>query len=486
MDRLSPLDASFLRMETPSAHMHVGWLSLVRLPGGSDALDVDSLRERIAGRLRHAPRFRQRVVAAPLGEPFLSDDPEFRIDRHVVVADADRAPVSEVALRELTDRFLSEPLDRSRPLWQLRVVPRVGEGRAAVLGKVHHALVDGVAAVELGTLLFDLAPNAAPPDPDDWEPEPAISPTRITLNSVTDTALEQFRTAGRMAALGVRPRRTMRVAESMRRAAFSLVEQVGRPAPESYLNRPIRAQRTLLTRSVPFARLDRLKGRLRVRLNDVLLAVATGALRRHAALCEEELIPLRCMVPVNVRGEADGAEGNRIVFGFIELPLRERDPLARVERIRAQTELMKRPEQRSGADALLASIGQLPSTLQARAARAAASPRVFNLTISNVPGPRMALYIAAGRVESIYPVIPLSEGHALAIGILSYGDGLHFALHADPTSLDEADELPGLIEAAISELEGAAKTRRRPPRGRRRDATRRSARFDRGAAARSA
>ena len=449
--------------------MHVGWLSRLELPQGTDALDVDGVRERIAARLHLAPRFRRRVLNAPLGEPFLSDDPDFRIEHHVVAADMDRAGVTETILHEVTDRFLSEPLDRGRPLWQLRLFPRVGERGAAVVGKVHHALVDGVAAVELGMLLFDLAPNAAPPDPDDWAPEPAVSPTRVTLSSVADTALEQFRTAGRLAALGLRPRRTMGVAESMRRAAFSLAEQVGRPAPRSYLNRPIRSQRTLLARSVPFARLERLKARLRVKLNDIVIAVATGALRRHAALCEEELVSLRAMVPVNVRGQGeDGAEGNRIVFAFVELPVGERDPLTRVDRIRAQTVQLKHAQHLAGSEALVASIGQLPSPLKVRAARLAAGPRVFNLTISNVPGPRMPLYVGGARVASIYPVIPLSQGHALAIGVLSYGDGLHFAFHADPTTLDEAGELPGLIETAISELEVAARARRRPARRQRR------------------
>ena len=450
--------------------MHVGWLSLLELPDGCDSLDVDSVRERVAARLHLAPRFRQRVVSAPLGDPFLVDDPDFQIEDHLLEVDTGPGRFSHADLRELTDRLLSAPLDRAQPLWKIHLVPRVGERGAALLGKVHHALVDGVAAVELGTLLFDLAPNAAPPDPEDWAPEAPVSPTQVTLSSVADTALEQFRTAGRLAALGLRPRRTMRVAESMRRAAFNLAEQVGRPAPASYLNRPIHRQRTLLTRSVPFSRLDRLKGRLRVKLNDVVLAIATGVLRRHAALCEEELVPLRAMVPVNVRGDGgDGAEGNRIVFAFVELPITERDPLTRVERIREQTTRLKHAEHLSGSEALIASIGQLPSPIKVRAARIAAGPRVFNLTISNVPGPRLPLYVGGARAQSIYPVIPLSEGHALAIGVLSYAEQLHFALHADPNAVADSQELPGLIDASISELEAAARAHMPPLRSTVRD-----------------
>lgn len=445
--------------------MHVGWLALLNLPEGADALNVELLRARVASRLHHTPRFRQRVQAAPLGEPFLRDDPDFELANHVTVAR--RRVMSRRELRETADAFLSEQLDRERPLWEIRVVPRVGQRRAAIIGKVHHALVDGVAAVELGTLLFDADPGADGDDPRPWRPEPVPSPARFALDVVADSAVEQFRAARRMVGLGLSPRRTMRAAETMRRAALSLAEEVIQPAPDSFINRPIGRERALLTRSIPIRRLERIKLPLGLKLNDVVLAVMTGALRRFAALADDEPQSLRAMVPVNVRGSADQpAEGNRIAFGFVDLPVDERDPLRRVKLIRWQTERLRSPDAVVGRDALLRSVGMLPGPLRTQAARFAASARTFNITISNIVGPRVPLYGAGTRVEEIYPVIPLSDAHALAVGVLSYGQYLHFALHVAPRSLVDAGELPGLIDAAVSELERALPALRAGPRGR--------------------
>ena len=238
------------------------------------------LRRRVESRLHHAPRFRRRVQQAPLGEPVLRDDPGFEISNHV--AEAPRRVMQPRELRATTDAFLSRQLDRERPLWEIMVVPRLGQGRAAILGKVHHALVDGVAAVELGTLLFDLHPTRSGDEPLPWTPEREPSPARFALDLVADSAVDQFRTARRMVRMGMSPRRTLRAAETMRRAALSLAEEVVQPAEPSFLNRPIGPDRSLLHRSVPIRRLERFKAPFGLKLNDVVLAVMTGALRRYA------------------------------------------------------------------------------------------------------------------------------------------------------------------------------------------------------------
>jgi diacylglycerol O-acyltransferase / wax synthase len=456
MQRLSPLDSAFLRAETPGGHMHVGWVSVLGPVQEGGALDVDLLRQRVAGRLHLEPRFRQVVVSTPVGEPYWVDDPRFDIDRHLRVV-GQHGTLGKEEVREIADRFLSAPLDRGKPLWELLVLPRVEGGRAAIVGKVHHAMVDGIAAVELGMLLFDLAPQAAPIEPARWQPQHMASGLRLTASSATDTAVEQFRNAGRMAALGLSPRRAVRVAETMRRAALSLAEDAMRPAPASYLNRGIDGRRTLATGSLPLERLQRIKRRSDSKLNDVVLTVATGALRRLAALREEEPLPLRAMVPVSVRGKGDAkAGGNRITFAFVDLPVDEPEAARRFALLRAQMADLKQSGKVAGSDLLLRSVvGQLPGVLKDRASRLATSPRLFNLTISNVPGPTRALYAAGVRVESIHPVIPLSDGHALAIGVLSYGGSLQIAAHAHPGVLPEAAELPALIRSSTGELESA-------------------------------
>ena len=459
--RLSALDASFLRVETPNAHMHVGWLSTLELPADVRALDVDALTERIEARLHLAPRFRQRVTPAPLGlgESLWSDDPDFDLRRHVISLSGEE-PLGATMLQRVADAFFSEQLDRRHPLWSILAVPNLGAGRAAVLGKVHHAMVDGLAAVELGMVLFDLSADAELPPPVLWSPEPGPTSLRTVIESVADVGLEQFRAAGRAAALGVSPRRTLRVAETMRRAALSFAGDALRPAPPSYLNVPIGPRRTVAAHRMPIRRLLALKERCDVKLNDVVLAIAAGALRRIAMRCGQQPLDLRVMVPVSVRSADDAsAAGNRITFAFIDLPVANADPLARLRLIRSQTLELKQSGRIEGSDLLLRSVALMPELLKERAARLAASPRLYNLTVSNVPGPRVPLYAGGARVASIYPIIPIPERHALSLGVLSYDGHVHFSAYADPQALPELTPISMLLEDSLVELELAT----RPP-----------------------
>jgi diacylglycerol O-acyltransferase len=477
--RLSNLDASFLRVESPNAHMHVGWFSLLELPPDAERLDADALIASIGSRLHLAPRFRQRLVEAPLpvGEPSWRDDPDFSLDGHVTVADGEQ--VAGSALRRMTDAFLSEQLPRDRPLWSLLVVPSVDRRRAALIGKVHHAMVDGLAAVELGLLLFDAAPESAPVARAGWRPEGESGPVRVMLDSLADSAIEQFRAARRVAALGLSPGEGLRIADTLRRAALSLAEDAIRPAPPSALNVPIGPARTLVKHRVPMARALRIKQRTGATLNDVVLAIAAGALRQLARRLDDEPVDLRVMVPVSVRRpDDDRGQGNRITFAFVELPLSYRDPAARLARVRKQTVELKESGRVAGTEILLSSVGSLPEPLKTRAARLAASPRLYNLTVSNVPGPRVPLYAAGARVRTIFPVIPIPEDHALSIGVLSYDDHLHFAAYADPVALPDVVRLPLMLEEAVEELAIATGS---PPRRPARSRTRRARPSSRGA-----
>lgn len=477
MTRLSSVDSSFLRVETPTAHMHVGWLSLVDLPAASPHLDTKLLIERIEARLHLAPRFRQRVVRVPLAvaEPVWRDCADFDIQRHVKTLH-DRGKLDGDRLRAAADAFFSRPLDRERPLWEILVVPRLGHRRAALLGKVHHAMVDGVAAVELGVLMFDVGPGDEQPSPVEWSPAPTESALRLTVDSIADTAVEQFRSARRV--LLRSPRETVRVADTMRRAAFSLAEDMLRPAPDSYVNPPIGPGRTLVTHRVPLARLLAVKRHHHATLNDVTLAVCAGALHRFAKRCGEEPRDLRVMVPVSVRdGAHQRAEGNRITFAFVQLPVETAGAQDRLARVIERMSELKASGRIGGSASLLDGLAVLPEPVKERAARLAVSPRLYNLTISNVPGPRVELRAAGARVRSIYPVIPIADRHALAVGVLTYDDHAHFAFYADPQALPRVGGLPWMLEESVAELEldvrrnvasGAARRARARGRGARR------------------
>jgi WS/DGAT/MGAT family acyltransferase len=288
----------------------------------------------------------------------------------------------------------------------------------------------------------------------EWSPEEDHGGLRMAVESVADSCLEQFRTARRAAAVGISPRRTLRVAETMRRAALSFAEDAIRPAPESYLNVAIGPRRSVVTHRLAMKRLAVVKGRCGVKLNDVALAVVAGALRRLANRRGQEQKDLRVMVPVSVRpSDSSDASGNRITFAFVELPVSEPDAYRRLLSIRAQTLAIKGSGHIEGSDLLLRSVALLPEPVKEKAARLAASPRMYNLTVSNVPGPRIPMYAAGARVLSIYPIIPIPEQHALSIGMLSYGEYLHMSAYADPDALPGLSPLSILLEDSLAELE---------------------------------
>ena len=458
VERLTTLDGGFLRAESPSAHMHVGWLSLLELPARAQALDHDRLRRSIAGKLHLVPRFRQIVAGTSLaiGEPVWTDCQDFALRRHLRVHEGE--PMTDEELHVTCGEFLGRQLDRSRPLWEILVVPRVRDGRAAILGKVHHAMVDGIAAVELGALLFDLDPDVAPMPAPVWHPAPAVGDLRLTAAALADNAVEQFRAVRGAARMGMTPRSTVRVADTMRRAAMSLVEQTITPAGDSHLNGEIGPRRELHVRRLELRRIDAIKRHAGAKLNDVVLAVVAGALRRFARLDGRAPERLRVMVPVSVRG-AGGADsgdgGNRISFGFVGLPCDVADPAQRLALVRSEMEDLKRSGRIGGTELLMRGLAPLPGALKDRAVKLTSSPRLYNLTVSNVPGPRTPLYAAGSRVTEIHPVIPIPDGHALSLGVLTYDGGLHVAAYADPDALPRAAELPDLVSLSAWELERA-------------------------------
>lgn len=452
MDRLSALDESFLRVETPTAHMHVGWSATVGLAAGADRLDVDDLKARMRARLHLVPRFRQVVRSGPgvLGTAAWVDDAAFRLENHLTVEHSER--VSEQALGRLADRFFSEPLPRERPLWRLHVVPRLVGGRAAVLGKVHHAMVDGVAAVQLGLLLFDTDPAAPVGEPQPWIAG-GSGPLRLAAGAARDSALSQFRAARHTARLGLSPGSGIRVANTVRRAAFSLAEDALRPAPDSYLNPDISARRRLIGTTVSLPRLNAIKERTHTKLNDVVLALVAGALSRLADAHGQQADDLRVMIPASVRGKEHAEAGNAISFLFLDLPVGSKRPRDQTRVIHERTRALKQQDRIAGTDELLQMLGYLPGPIQGPAARLAASPRMYNLTVSNVPGPRFPLYISGAEVRSILPVVPIPDRHAIAIGALSYNQQIHLAAYTDPDALPRAGRLPIMVADALEELD---------------------------------
>lgn len=466
-DRLSSLDGSFLRVETENAHMHVAWKGIFAPHPARPRPALSALRASVASRLRHAPRFRQRLAFPPsaLGEPYWVDDAGFDIRRHVTSWLSPRATVSLERFDELADAALSQPLDRAHPLWHIHLVPRLEDGRAGILCKIHHALVDGKSAVELALLLFDLSPDAVPEPPDDWAPAPAPGAAGMALAAVSDGVGETLRGARGAARMAAAPVRSAgRITDTLRRTALAIESDLLRPAPSSYLNAKIGPRRTLVTHGERLAPLLAVKDAAGVTLNDVCLAVVAGAMRELAFARRGRPRPLKVMVPVSVRShEQRGDLGNRISFAFIELPAQEASATRRLALVHEQTSAFKRSSRPAGTESVLGALGLLPSPLKDRAAKLAASPRVYNLTVSNVPGPRVPVYMLGAELQEAYPVVPVPEAHALSIGIFTYGDRAFFGAYADPEALPEARSLPSFLSASLLTLARAFPFAAGPP-----------------------
>jgi WS/DGAT/MGAT family acyltransferase len=464
VDRLSPLDASFLRLETPDVHMHVGWVSLFVPPPGGARPTVEGLRASISARLPHLPRFRQRLGFPPAGmsDPFWVDDPSFDVAEHVLAFTDGDERVAMDSFDALAATLLSEPLDRRRPLWQFVLVPRLEDGRAGLISKLHHALVDGVAAMELGAILFDATPNPAPPAPPSplrhtEPPVPPPGPPELAAAAVRAQLDLGRRALARVAGAAAAPRATTAgVLGAARRVAAVARETVASPAPPSPFNRRIGPQRRLLRYGASAGHVLDVRTRSGATFNDVCLAVVAGGLRELTRRHFGDPGRLRAVMPVNVR-DPDVREsfGNRLSFAFVDLPLHLATPPERLDAIHAQTERLKREGLTGAAAPIIAATEFLPPPLKAPAARLGMAGALFNLTVSTVPGPRLPIYMLGARLDEAYPFAPLAADHALSIAVLSYTDGAYFGAHVDPVALPEAVELPELFAAELAALRAA-------------------------------
>jgi diacylglycerol O-acyltransferase / wax synthase len=474
--RLRPLDGSFLRVETPNAHMHVGWSALFEPHLDRPRPTVDALRESISSRLHLAPRFRQRLAfpPPPFDEPFWVDDTSFDLCHHVVPLTGPDEPISLASFFALTDAAFSTPLDRRRPLWQVLLVPRLEDGRVGMIAKLHHAMVDGLAAVDIALILFDGTPEQPrAAEVSDWEPEPNPGRAQLALDAAVDSTGRMLGLARGAAELMLSPRRhATLVSETLRRVSAVVREDILSVAPESPMNVQIGPQRTLVRYRADMRDIFRAKRRPllagpgpddHVTVNDVYLAAVAGALRSLALRRGDVPQPLKVMVPVNLRGEDehDGSGGNRLAFCFVELPVQVSTAQARLRRVHQATAAFKRSHRSDGSNVVLTALGLLPTPLKTIAARLAASPRTYNVTISNIPGPPAPLYMLGALMVEAYPVVPLSEQHALSVGVFGYEGYAHFGFYADPAALPDVRDLPEATAAEIRALAGEA---RRPKR----------------------
>jgi diacylglycerol O-acyltransferase / wax synthase len=453
-DRLSGLDASFLALERSGAHMHVGSVLLLDGP----APRYEELVAAIDSRLHLVPRYRQKLAFPPLGQgrPVWVDDPHFNAGYHVRHT-ALPEPAGREELERLAGRVFSQALDRSKPLWEIWLVDSIDADAFALVCKTHHALVDGISGVDIMAVLFDLEPQAsahrvpAPP----WYPSPEPSPAALLADAVSGYASAPADVARAAAGVITAPKLALRAAKAV--AGMAVAGFTG--APPSPLNTRIGPHRRFTWVEAELARFKAIKNALGGTVNDVVLSVVTGALRRLMLRRsrDPEGITLKAMVPVSVRTAGErGMLGNRVSAVYAPLPLGIADPIERFRAIHDAMGDLKASSQAIGAEVITQLAGFAAPTILDQAARLQSLQRLYNLTITNVPGPQMPLYLLGRRLRAFYPMVPITLNTALGVAIMSYDGHVDFGLLGDYDAMPDLHDLADDLRAAIDELSVAA------------------------------
>lgn len=463
-DRLTTLDASFLRLEAPTSALHVGSVMILEPPG--DGFDLDRLVALVAGRIGEVPRYRSRLRQPPGGlvPAAWLDDPGFDLSYHVRCSALPR-PGTMQQLEEFVARVQSRPLDRDHPLWEVYLVEGLRGGRLAVVTKTHQALVDGINAVDLGHLILDDTPEGEPPVPAEREHSRDPGDVELIARAVLDLATHPWRLGatvrGGLDNLGQVGRTVLGQAG---RVAATAARTAALPAPPSPLGHTTGAARRvelLTTQLEDYRRVRaayRRPGLPEATVTDVMLTAIAGGLRTWMQNRDEPIhsgTTLRALVPVGVAdGESSVGFVDRVVACIVDLPVGEPSPLLRLERVSYQMRRQTSRAEAVGATDLSALAGFAPATLHHLGARlgSAMSRRLCNLVITNVPGPQRPLYAAGARMVANYPVIPLVPGQSLSIGLTSYDGSVCLGLNADRGALPDLDLLGHSIEGALAEL----------------------------------
>lgn len=468
--RLTTQDASFYFLDGGTAPMHMGSVAVLEVP--SDGFDFEAVLRLVDARLHLVPRYRQKVreVAHGLARPVWVDDQDFDITYHVRRS-ALPSPGADAQLHDLVARLLSRPLDTTRPLWEMYVVEGLTGNRCAVFVKSHSALVDGEKALDIGQVLLDDTAVPVETSVDLWMPEPApsepalvaaalaqlvsqpregIQTLRMTLGDMSGVVDETVNALGKLA---------------------ELARTAAQPAPSSPLNAPISRNRRFATATTDLERYRKIRARYGCSINDVVLTVVAGALRNWLLSRGEpvsESTTVRALAPMSICeahpgtngasvvdvGGDDGPPHGRTSSFLVDLPVGEPNPVMRLSHVAHATEAFGRQSRQVTARTMIRLSGFAPASLHARGARAASSlsHRMFNVMVTNAPGPQIPLYLAGMRMVEMYPVSPLLENQGLSIALTSYDGNVYYGLNADRDAMADVDVVAASLHESLEEL----------------------------------
>jgi WS/DGAT/MGAT family acyltransferase len=454
-ERLSVLDELFLHLEGPNTHMHVGGMAIFEGPPP----DYDEVLEMIRARLQMVPRFRQKLATVPfgVGRPVWVDDAHFNLEYHVRHT-ALPHPGDDAKLKSLAGRIMSQQLDRSKPLWEFWFAEGMTGDRFALLSKTHHCLIDGVAGVDLMSVILDPGPQPPHIQLEAWHPRPEPTGEQLLVDALRERMTSPAEIARTIQSATMDPRNLpAKVLESAR--ALSTFVSGAFSAPASSLNQAIGPHRRFEMVLLDLDDFKHVKNALGGTVNDVVLTVVAGGVRMLLRARGEPVddTELRVMVPVSVRADDQrGALGNQVATVWAALPVYEPDPVERLGIVREEMGGLKESGQAVGAQ-LLTTIGEYaPPTVLAQAARLVARQRAFNLAVTNVPGPQFPLYTLGRKMLAVYPVIPLADNTSLGVALFSYNGTIGFGLLGDYDTARDLGVLAEGIEKSTAELVRAA------------------------------
>lgn len=453
-ERLSSLDTVFLQLEDGShAHMHVG--SVMVFEGSSPSRE--EFAGRIAASLHEVPRYRQVIRSAPgdAARPSWVDDSNFDLDYHVRAIDLPGDGGLD-ELRAFAGDLFSRRLDRGKPLWENWVVGNVDADRWALVTKTHHCMIDGISGVEMVSKLFELEPSEElPAEPQEWQPQPEPSLTETITGAVAER-LEAPVTLARSAAEGLTdPVGKAKQAAGIVAGVGEMAQSMAGGAGQNPYCRELGPHRRYAWVPGSLDGVKQVKDALGVTVNDVVLASVAGALRRHIERRGEDpaTAEVTVQVPVSVRADDAGGEaGNQVTNVLCPLPLALADPLERLRAISERMDEVKSGGQAVGAKALIDSLGFAPPNVIAVAVRELVGGGLFDMTVTNVPGPQVPLYVGTDRLQAFYPLVPLFKECGLGVAILSYDGGLYYGLVADPQTVPDLDDLCEDLRESLAEL----------------------------------
>jgi WS/DGAT/MGAT family acyltransferase len=456
--RLSAQDAAFLYNETEATPMNIGSVAVFQ-----GEISFERLVKNIDTKMHLIPRYRQRVISAPLNlhHPTWEFDPNFDIRKHIIPVRLD-PPGSDDQLRQLAAQLFEGMLSRDKALWEIYLVHGVGGDRSALVSKVHHCLVDGVSGIELLMIVLDVSPNPAPPPPPDEDFQPPPLPDTLTRYSdaLFDQLADSFKTASAIQKSLLNTIDDPASARSVSRALETALPYFARPGQRAPFNGPFSGERRLAWSDCSFAEVRAIRRTCGGTVNDVVLTVLGGALSRyyeaHDLPTDDKLA--RVLTPVNVRREDErGSLGNRITMLLVEVPLGVHNPVERLNAVRERTENLKRNHIADGMEMAGDALNSLPPMMQALMGALPKPPNtVGNMVCTNVPGPMIPLYCVGHPLEAHYPMVPIAWEMGVGCAVTSYNQRLYFGLMADAKAAPDVDRLGDFLTQAYVELRSAA------------------------------